>query len=217
MTRRSRPARRVHEQANAENSGRTGDFGDCGTELERVRQRNHRELQGDEKLPIIHLFRTSFFRRLNSPNRPQYAPVGSRSIWLLSAMTAALPALCRAISSLTRGESYVFDRGWAEAYENAGGSYYPKLQASVPFTPATGPRLLVKPASVDAIRFAVWTAARFVFVNSAASAKSFICPRHLHLHEAEMSKPRGGSRFSCCAQTSSSTGKMPATRPSTIF
>ncbi|MFN4231034.1 GNAT family N-acetyltransferase [Parvibaculum sp.] len=41
----------------------------------------------------------------------------------------------------SRGE-YVFDHGWANAFENAGGSYYPKLQCSVPFTPATGPRLL---------------------------------------------------------------------------
>jgi predicted N-acyltransferase len=38
---------------------------------------------------------------------------------------------------------YVFDHGWADAYERAGGQYYPKLQASVPFTPVTGPRLLV--------------------------------------------------------------------------
>jgi hypothetical protein len=37
---------------------------------------------------------------------------------------------------------YVFDHGWAEAYERAGGRYYPKLQAAVPFTPATGPRFL---------------------------------------------------------------------------
>ena len=37
---------------------------------------------------------------------------------------------------------YVFDHGWADAFARAGGSYYPKLQVSVPFTPATGPRLL---------------------------------------------------------------------------
>lgn len=37
---------------------------------------------------------------------------------------------------------YVFDHGWADAYERAGGRYYPKLQVSVPFTPVTGPRLL---------------------------------------------------------------------------
>ena len=47
------------------------------------------------------------------------------------------------LKSHSRGE-YVFDRGWAEAYERAGGRYYPKLQVSVPFTPATGPRLLVR-------------------------------------------------------------------------
>ncbi len=48
------------------------------------------------------------------------------------------------LKSHSRGE-YVFDGGWAEAYERAGGSYYPKLQVSVPFTPATGRRLLVAP------------------------------------------------------------------------
>jgi predicted N-acyltransferase len=47
------------------------------------------------------------------------------------------------LKSHSRGE-YVFDAGWAEAYERAGGHYYPKLQVSVPFTPATGPRLLVR-------------------------------------------------------------------------
>jgi predicted N-acyltransferase len=44
--------------------------------------------------------------------------------------------------SHSQGE-YVFDHGWADAFERAGGRYYPKLQYSVPFTPATGPRLLV--------------------------------------------------------------------------
>jgi predicted N-acyltransferase len=47
------------------------------------------------------------------------------------------------LKSHSQGE-YVFDRGWADAYERAGGHYYPKLQASVPFTPATGPRLLIR-------------------------------------------------------------------------
>ncbi len=44
----------------------------------------------------------------------------------------------------SRGE-YVFDQGWADAYEQAGGNYYPKLQVAVPFTPVTGPRLLARP------------------------------------------------------------------------
>jgi uncharacterized protein len=48
------------------------------------------------------------------------------------------------LKSHSRGE-YVFDYGWAEAYERAGGRYYPKLQVAVPFTPVAGPRLLVRP------------------------------------------------------------------------
>jgi uncharacterized protein len=50
------------------------------------------------------------------------------------------------LKSHSRGE-YVFDAGWAEAYERAGGDYYPKLQVSVPFTPATGRRLLAAPGA----------------------------------------------------------------------
>ena len=42
----------------------------------------------------------------------------------------------------SQGE-YVFDSAWADALERSGGDYYPKLQASVPFTPVTGSRLLV--------------------------------------------------------------------------
>lgn len=42
---------------------------------------------------------------------------------------------------------YVFDWGWAEAYTRAGGRYYPKLQCAVPFTPVTGPRLLLRPGA----------------------------------------------------------------------
>jgi uncharacterized protein len=40
---------------------------------------------------------------------------------------------------------YVFDYGWADAYERAGGRYYPKLLSGVPFTPVPGPRLLLHP------------------------------------------------------------------------
>jgi hypothetical protein len=45
---------------------------------------------------------------------------------------------------------YVFDHAWADAFERAGGNYYPKLQVAVPFTPATGPRLLAATAEVKA-------------------------------------------------------------------
>jgi predicted N-acyltransferase len=54
------------------------------------------------------------------------------------ALAGALPAY---IKTHSQGE-YVFDHAWADAWQRAGGEYYPKLQIAVPFTPATGPRIL---------------------------------------------------------------------------
>lgn len=48
------------------------------------------------------------------------------------------------LKSHSQGE-YIFDHAWADAYERAGGAYYPKLQSASPFSPVTGPRLLVRP------------------------------------------------------------------------
>ncbi|MET2826666.1 GNAT family N-acetyltransferase [Mesorhizobium shangrilense] len=53
-----------------------------------------------------------------------------------------LGAIPSYLKSHSQGE-YVFDHGWSDAFERAGGRYYPKLQCAVPFTPVTGPRLLV--------------------------------------------------------------------------
>jgi uncharacterized protein len=74
--------------------------------------------------------------------------VGERTGWspapivirdTAGALAAALPAYLKAHS---HGE-YVFDHAWADAWQRAGGAYYPKLQIAAPFTPATGPRLLI--------------------------------------------------------------------------
>ncbi len=74
--------------------------------------------------------------------------VGSKAGWLplytlvedeAGHLLAAAPSYMK---SHSQGE-YVFDHSWADAYTRAGGRYYPKLQVAVPFTPATGPRLLV--------------------------------------------------------------------------
>ncbi len=54
------------------------------------------------------------------------------------AVIAVMPLYAKAHS---QGE-YIFDHNWAHAFEHAGGRYYPKLQAAVPFTPATGRRFL---------------------------------------------------------------------------
>src|SRR6266516_596658 len=74
------------------------------------------------------------------------------------------------LKSHSQGE-YVFDRGWADAYERAGGRYYPKLQASVPFTPATGPRLLIR-GDVDRERIATALASGLMALCDATNASS---------------------------------------------
>ena len=67
---------------------------------------------------------------------PQHLLLEDRSGLLVGCMSCYL-------KSHSQGE-YVFDHGWADAYLRAGGRYYPKLQASIPFTPVTGRRLLVR-------------------------------------------------------------------------
>lgn len=61
------------------------------------------------------------------------------------ALIGVVPAY---LKNHSQGE-YVFDYGWADALERAGGKYYPKMQISVPFTPATGPRLLTREPSAQ--------------------------------------------------------------------
>ena len=58
------------------------------------------------------------------------------------------------LKSHSRGE-YVFDWAWADAYERAGGRYYPKLLSAAPFTPATGPRLILREGQGDEVRRAL--------------------------------------------------------------
>ncbi len=93
-------------------------------------------------------------------------------------LRAAMPAYLKGHS---QGE-YVFDHGWADAFERAGGSYYPKLQIAAPFTPATGPRLLF-----DEIALAVpllKAAEQLCLQNDFSSAHAtFIEPRQHELFE----------------------------------
>lgn len=76
--------------------------------------------------------------------------VSRRTGWLpqhvaLHTPDGQLAAVCPAYLKGHSWGEYVFDQGWARAFEAAGGSYYPKLQVAVPFTPAPGPRLLLHP------------------------------------------------------------------------
>jgi predicted N-acyltransferase len=95
------------------------------------------------------------------------------------ALLGAVPCY---VKSHSRGE-YVFDHGWADAYERAGGSYYPKLQVSVPFTPASGRRLLVRPGPhAEAIRAALADALVDVCGRSEASSVHVTFPTEAEWH-----------------------------------
>ena len=111
--------------------------------------------------------------------------VGRRTGWLPTYITltdskglaAAAPVFAKTHS---RGE-FVFDWGWADAYHRVGLDYYPKLSVAVPFTPATGPRLLVRPG-LDATR----TAAQLVSVVESVAAESSLSSAHaLFVNEAD--------------------------------
>lgn len=94
-------------------------------------------------------------------------------------LAAALPAYVKAHS---QGE-YVFDHAWADAWHRAGGSYYPKLQVSVPFTPATGPRILT--INPDLALPLLRAAEQVCEANGLSSAHAtFIEPAQVPLFEA---------------------------------
>ncbi|MDE2597856.1 MAG: N-acetyltransferase, partial [Sphingomonadales bacterium] len=125
--------------------------------------------------------------------------VGSRSGWTPApivieaadgTLAAALPAY---VKDHSQGE-YVFDHAWADAWHRAGGAYYPKLQIAVPFTPATGPRLLARdPALAPALLAA---AEQVCADNDLSSAHAtFIDPAQLPLFEAAGWLPRSDIQF----------------------
>lgn len=75
--------------------------------------------------------------------------VGPRTGWvprhlILEDSSGGIAAAAPAYGKTHSQGEYVFDHGWADAFERAGGRYYPKLQIAVPFTPVPGPRLLVR-------------------------------------------------------------------------
>ena len=88
-------------------------------------------------------------------------------------LVAAAPAYLKTHS---QGE-YVFDHAWADAFERAGGAYYPKLQVAVPFTPVPGPRLLgARPQHLLAAAEAVVvqndiSSAHVTFIDDAGAAE----------------------------------------------
>jgi predicted N-acyltransferase len=103
---------------------------------------------------------------------------------------ALMPAY---LKSHSLGE-YVFDHGWADAYERAGGAYYPKLQIAVPFTPVPGRRLLARDAALPPALIAA--AERVVEANRLSSAHAtFILPAEAAMFERAGWLIRADSQF----------------------
>jgi len=105
-------------------------------------------------------------------------------------LAAALPAY---LKNHSQGE-YVFDHSWADAWQRAGGRYYPKLQIAVPFTPATGPRILTRDPelAVPLLR----AAEKLCDANGLSSAHAtFVAPEQLPWFEAAGWLPRSDIQF----------------------
>jgi len=111
--------------------------------------------------------------------------VGRRTGWAPTYITlndaqglaAAAPVFAKTHS---RGE-FVFDWGWADAYHRVGLDYYPKLSVAVPFTPATGSRLLVRPG-LDARKM---SAELLSVIESVAAENSLSSAHALFVNEAD--------------------------------
>ncbi|MFN4038801.1 MAG: GNAT family N-acetyltransferase [Erythrobacter sp.] len=101
-------------------------------------------------------------------------------------ITDSAGKLLAAMPSYAKGHSqgeYVFDHSWADAWHRAGGRYYPKLQIAAPFTPANGPRLLLKDESLAPH---LLKAAETVCANNGLSSAhaTFIEPEQRAMFEA---------------------------------
>jgi len=119
--------------------------GPIGTEVKLTHEDNslpQLSTRGQGNNPfVLHAFLSSLELSNSVGGRSGWQPRHLLAEGLDGTLLGATPCY---LKSHSQGE-YVFDQGWAEAFERAGGGYYPKLQVAVPFTPVTGPRLLARP------------------------------------------------------------------------
>ena len=125
--------------------------------------------------------------------------VGGRSGWqplpiVVDGADGAPAAIAPAyVKSHSQGE-YVFDHAWADAWQRAGGNYYPKLQLAAPFSPVPGPRLLLRDAGQAPTLLAAAEAVTTQNDLSSAHA-TFVAPDQLPLFEAAGWLVRQGTQF----------------------
>src|SRR5579864_1860011 len=96
---------------------------------------------GDINPTVSHVFLNALEESGSTNRRTGWAPQHLTFAGKDGRLVGAVPMY---LKSHSYGE-YIFDWGWADAYERSGGRYYPKLLCAVPFTPVPGPRLLVAP------------------------------------------------------------------------
>jgi uncharacterized protein len=97
------------------------------------------------------------------------------------------------LKSHSQGE-YVFDHGWADAWERAGGRYYPKLQVAAPFSPVPGPRLLLRQPDAAPALIAALEAVTDQHGLSSAHA-TFVAPEQIAAFEAAGWLIRQGTQY----------------------
>ena len=125
--------------------------------------------------------------------------VGGRSGWrplpvVIDGADGAPAAIAPAyLKSHSQGE-YVFDHGWADAWARAGGDYYPKLQVAAPFSPAPGPRLLLRDPTLAPALIGALEAATDQHGLSSCHA-TFVAPGQIAAFEAAGWLIREGTQY----------------------
>jgi len=134
---------------------------------------------GQDNPFLTHAFLSALEESGSATTRTGWQPVPIAIDGADGAPEAVMPAY---VKSHSQGE-YVFDHGWAQAWEAAGGEYYPKLQIAVPFTPVPGRRLLTaRPGLAPAL---IAAAEAVVEQNGLSSAHAtFIAEAEVPLFEA---------------------------------
>ncbi len=145
---------------------------------------------GSDNPFVSHAFLSALERSGSVGGRSGWQPIPIIIDGAGGAPVAVAPAYAK---SHSQGE-YVFDHAWADAWERAGGNYYPKLQVAAPFTPVPGPRLLLRdPAAAPALIAAVEAVTNQHNLSSAHA--TFVEPEQVAAFEAAGWLIREGTQF----------------------
>ncbi len=145
---------------------------------------------GDANPFVSHAFLTALETSGSATTRAGWQPVPLAIDGDDGALLGVMPAY---VKSHSQGE-YVFDHSWADAYENAGGRYYPKIVIAVPFSPVPGPRVLTE--NLDAARGLIAAAEVLATQNGLSSVHAnFVAPDQVDLFEKGDWLIREGTQF----------------------